>query len=147
MPISHTIHTGFTVRDLSHMLAFFAQGLGAQVGEIREIPVGDTLGNIIGVPGARARVAMATLPGGHVVELLEYDESESKQVAPRPCDIGAAHLALQVESIKESLRAVHKFGFQCAGKTQYLTGGQFAGRHVTYIRDIHGFTLELVGGP
>lgn len=147
MAVLHTIHTGLTVHDLAHMLAFFGQVLGADVGEIRQVPVGDTLGHITGVPGAQARVCMATLPGGHVVELLQYSAPGSATtVAPRPCDIGAAHLALRVASVAETASRAQAFGFAVAGQMQFLPGGPFAGQWVSYVRDTHGFTLELIGG-
>jgi hypothetical protein len=147
MAVLHTIHAGFTVHDLAHMLAFFGQVLGAEVGEIRQIPIGDTLGNITGVPGAQARVCMVTLPGGHMVELLQYAAPASATtVAPRPCDIGAAHLAMQVDSVADTATRAQTFGFAVAGQMQFLPGGPFAGQWVTYVRDTHGFTLELIGG-
>lgn len=148
MPVLRTIHTGLTVHDLEHMLAFFVACLDAEAGEIRQIPVGDTLGHITGVPGAQARVAMLTLPGGHVVELLQYSAPEgATRMAPRPCDIGGAHLALEVESMATTVQAAQRFGFDVAGRMEVLTGGPFAGRCVTYVRDAYGFTLEFIGGP
>jgi catechol 2,3-dioxygenase-like lactoylglutathione lyase family enzyme len=147
MAVLHTIHTGLTVHDLANMLAFFGQVLGAKVGEIRQIPVGETLGHITGVQGAQARVCMVTLPGGHVVELLQYSAPASATtVAPRPCDIGAAHLALQVDSVADTASSAQTFGFAVAGQTHFLPGGPFAGQWVAYVRDTHGFTLELIGG-
>jgi glyoxylase I family protein len=148
MSILRTIHTGLTVHDLAHMLAFFGQVLGAEVGEIRQIPIGDTLGHITGVKGAQARVCMVTLPGGHMVELLQYDAPASATaVASRPCDIGAAHLALQVDSVADTASRARAFGFSVAGQLQFLPGGPFAGQWVAYVRDPKGFTLELIGGP
>lgn len=147
MSVLRTIHTGLTVHDLEHMGAFFRQVLGADVGEVRQIPMGDTLGHITGVRGAQARVCMVTLPGGHVVELLQYDApSSATTVAPRPCDIGAAHLALQVSSVAGLANRSKDFGFEVAGQLQFLPGGPFAGQWVAYVRDSHGFTLELIGG-
>ena len=147
MAVLRTIHTGLTVHDLAHMLAFFGQVLGADVGEVRQIPKGDTLGHIVGVQGAQARVCMVTLPGGHVVELLEYAAPASATtVAPRPCDIGAAHLALHVDSVADIASRAKAFGFAVAGQMQFLPGGPFAGQWVAYVRDAQGFTLELIGG-
>lgn len=147
MAVLHAIHTGLTVHDLPHMLAFFGQVLGADVGEIRQIPVGDTLGYITGVSGAQAHVCMVTLPGGHVVELLQYSAPASAtNAAPRPCDIGAAHLALRVESVAETATQAQAFGFAVAGRLQFLPGGLFAGQWVAYVRDTQGFTMELIGG-
>ncbi|MCE2660306.1 MAG: VOC family protein [Rubrivivax sp.] len=146
MAVLHTIHTGLTVYDLSHMQAFFRQVLGADIGEVRQIPVGDTLGHITGVPGAQACVCMVTLPGGHVVELLQYSAPASATpAAPRPCDIGAAHLALRVESVADTAGRSQAYGFTVAGQMQYLPGGPFAGQWVAYVRDAQGFTLELIG--
>jgi catechol 2,3-dioxygenase-like lactoylglutathione lyase family enzyme len=146
MAVKHTIHTGLTVHDLTQMLAFFGQVLNAEVGEIRQIPTGDTLGHITGVKGAQARVCMVSLPGGHVVELLEYSTPASAtSVAPRPCDIGAAHLALRVDSVAATASCSQAFGFAVAGQLQFLSGGPFAGKWVAYVRDTHGFTLELIG--
>jgi catechol 2,3-dioxygenase-like lactoylglutathione lyase family enzyme len=147
MAVLHTIHTGLTVHDLAHMRAFFGQVLDADVGEVRQIPPGDTLGHITGVLGAQARVCMVTLPGGHVVELLEYAAPASAtNMAPRPCDIGAGHLALQVDSVADTAHRAQAFGFSVAGQLQYLPGGPFAGQWVAYVRDPNGFTLELIGG-
>jgi hypothetical protein len=90
---------------------------------------------------------MVTLPGGHVVELLEYSAPESAtSMAPRPCDVGGAHLALEVESVAETTRSIERFGFVVQDRILALPGGPFAGRYVTYVRDQHGFTLELIGG-
>ena len=147
MAVLRTIHTGLTVHDLTHMLAFFGQVLGADVGEVRQIPPGDTLGHITGVLGAQARVSMVKLPGGHVVELLEYAAPASAtNTAPRPCDIGAAHLALQVDSVADIVQRAQAFDFAVAGQLQFLPGGPFAGQWVAYVRDPNGFTLELIGG-
>ncbi len=147
MTVLRTIHTGFTVHDLEQMRAFFADCLGAEAGEIRQVPAGDTLGHITGVHGAAARVVMMTLPDGHVVELLQYSApTSSTQSAPRPCDIGAAHLALEVMSVAGFARDAQRFDFRFAGQPQFLPGGPFAGRWVAYVRDNHGFTIELIGG-
>lgn len=147
MAVLRTIHTGLTVSDLALMRTFFGQVLGADVSEVRQIPLGDTLGHITGVPGAQARVCMLTLPGGHVVELLEYAAPASAtSMAPRPCDIGAAHLALQVDSVADTAKRAQAFGFAVAGRVQFLPGGPFAGQWVAYVRDTQGFTLELIGG-
>jgi hypothetical protein len=67
-------------------------------------------------------------------------------MAPRPCDIGGAHLALEVESVSETVQSIERFGFAVSGRTLTLPGGPFAGRCVTYVRDQYGFTLELIGG-
>lgn len=87
------------------------------------------------------------MPGGHVVELLQYDAPASATtVAPRPCDIGTAHIALQVDSVAKTANLAQAFGFAIAGQMQFLPGGPFAGQWVAYVRDTYGFTLELIGG-
>lgn len=147
MTVLRIIHAGQTAHDLQGMLAFFAQCLGAQAGDVRQILGGDSPGHITGVAGLQARVAMLTLPDGHAIELLEYRApGGATQIAPPPCGTGAAHLALAADSVSATALAAQGLGFAVAGEVLALPGGPFAGQHVACIRDERGFTLALIGG-
>ncbi len=147
LPVRRLIHTGMTVHRLEPMMSFLVEVLGFTSAPVRQIPQGPTLPTITGIADAAARVVMVTSPCGAVVELLEYSAPESATMrAPRPCDIGAAHLALDVESVQDVIDRAASWGFAVAGGIQPLTGGPFAGRSEAYISDAQGFTLELIGG-
>jgi glyoxylase I family protein len=146
VPIRRVIHTGMTVHPLEPMVSFLVEVLGFIAAPVRQIPPGPTLPTITGIADAAARVVMVTSPCGAVVELLEYSAPASATgIAPRPCDIGAAHLALDVASVQDVIERAAAWGFEVAGGIQSLSGGPFAGRRVAYIRNAQGFTLELIG--
>lgn len=143
--VTHTIHTGFTVSDIEHMSAFFRLCLGFEVSEPRFPPRPDVLPAVTGVPAAQAKIVMVTLPG-HVIELLEYMAPDSSTTsAPRPCDIGFAHIAIGVDNVAAVIAAATVYGFAIGGSIYRADGGPFSGREVAYIRDQFGFTIELVG--
>lgn len=143
--VTRTIHTGFTVNNLERMSRFFQDCLGLEVSEPRSPPRAEVLPSVTGVPGAQARIAMVTLPG-HVIELLEYSSPGSAtSSAPRPCDVGFAHIAIEVANVSEVISAAKDYDFAIGGSIYRADGGPFSGRPVAYIRDQSGFTIELVG--
>ena len=143
--VTRTVHTGFTIQNLERMSMFFRECLGLDVSEPRSPHRADVLPEVTGVAGAQARIAMVTLPG-HVIELLEYSAPESlTSSAPRPCDIGFAHIAIEVGNVPEVVDAAKSYGFAVGGSIYRADGGPFSGRQVAYVRDSGGFTIELIG--
>lgn len=143
--VKRTIHTGFTVDDLERSSRFFRDCLGLAVSAPRSPPSAEVLSSVTGVAGAQARIAMVSLPG-HEIELLQYSSPTSATAsAPRPCDVGFAHLALEVDDVAAVVAAARGHGFALGGDIFPSVAGPFAGKRVAYIRDPHGFTLELIG--
>ena len=143
--VTRTIHTGFTVCNIESMSLFFRECLGLDVSEPRSPPRADVLPVVTGVAGAQAKIAMVTLPG-HVIELLEYmTPGSATPCAARPCDIGFAHIAIEVRDVPAVIGAAADYGFAIGGSIYCADGGPFSGRQVAYIRDQLGFTIELVG--
>jgi hypothetical protein len=72
MAVLRTIHTGLTVHDLEQMKGFFVDCLGAQAGETRQIPTGETLATWVNRLSAakRATNILAARIGPTVCELL-----------------------------------------------------------------------------
>lgn len=143
--VARTIHTGFTVSDLERMRRFFKDCLGCEVSEPRSPPRADVLPSVTGVSGAQAQIVMVSLPG-HTIELLEYRSPQSSTTAaPRPCDVGFAHVAIEVVDVAKVAAAASAYGFEIGGSIYLSNGGPFSGKQVAYIRDEFGFTLELIG--
>jgi catechol 2,3-dioxygenase-like lactoylglutathione lyase family enzyme len=139
-----TLHTGFTVADVRRLAAFFRDCLGFEVTEPRS-PPSETLSRIIGVEAAAADVVYVNAPG-HVIELLQYYSPVSGTAnAPRPCDIGFAHLSFLVENVASVADAAARFGFVAETAMPTIQHGPHAGRRATYLRDSHGFSIELMG--
>ncbi len=139
-------HTGITVSDLDRSLAFWRDVLGFELSH-RAHHAGDLASEVTGVPGAE--ISIAVLKGyGHKIELLEYlAPSARKEVDLRPCDVGSVHVALLVDDLNAVLERIAASGWQVAGKPQTLKSGPNAGKHVVYVRDPDGTTIEFMQPP
>ncbi len=140
-------HTGITVSDIERSLAFWQDVLGFELSH-RAHQKGELAEQITGVPGAEILIAVLKAPG-HKIELLEYraPPDRERQNNLRPCDLGAAHIALTVDNLDEVLDRIAAFGWKTAGEPQTLTVGPNAGKRVIYVRDPDGTTIELMQMP
>jgi glyoxylase I family protein len=139
-------HTGITVSDLEHSLAFWRDVLGFELSH-RAHQTGDLAEQITGVPGAEILIAVVKAPG-HKIELLEYRAPADCQHADlRPCDVGSIHVALTVDNLDAVLETIAASGWKAAGKPQTLTTGPNAGKRVIYVRDPDGMTIEFMQPP
>jgi len=140
-------HTGITVSDIERSLAFWRDVLGFELSH-RAHQTGDLAGQITGIPGAEILIAVLKAPG-HKIELLEYRAPADRKHENdrRPCDLGAAHIALTVDNLDAVLDRITSFGWTAAGEPQTLTVGPNAGKRVIYVRDPDGTTIELMQLP
>ena len=88
-------HTGITVSNLEQSLAFWRDVLGFEFSH-RTHQTGELASEITGVPGAEIALAVLKAPGGHKIELLQYNAPPDRKqhVDLRPCDVGHVHVAL-----------------------------------------------------
>ena len=140
-------HTGITVSDIERSLAFWQDVLGFELSH-RAHQKGELAEQITGVIGAEILIAVLKAPG-HKIELLEYraPPDRERQNNLRPCDLGAAHIALTVDNLDEVLDRIAAFGWKTAGEPQTLTVGPNSGKRVIYVRDPDGTTIELMQMP
>jgi len=140
-------HTGITVSDIERSLAFWQDVLGFELSH-RAHQKGELAEQITGVVGAEILIAVLKAPG-HKIELLEYraPPDRERQNNLRPCDLGAAHIALTVDNLDEVLDRIAAFGWKTAGEPQTLTVGPNSGKRVIYVRDPDGTTIELMQMP
>jgi catechol 2,3-dioxygenase-like lactoylglutathione lyase family enzyme len=140
-------HTGITVSNLERSLAFWRDVLGFELSH-RAHQKGELAAQITGVPDAEILIAVVKAPG-HKIELLEYRAPLDRKVSNplRPCDVGAAHVALTVDDIDAVVNAIAASGWQSAGSPQTLTTGPNAGKRVLYVRDPDGTTIEFMQPP
>jgi glyoxylase I family protein len=140
-------HTGITVSNLERSLAFWRDVLGFELShQVRQ--AGHLASEITGVPGAEISIAVVKAPG-HKIELLEYHAPSDRKGSGtiRPCDIGAAHIAITVDDIDAVLEKIAASGWQAAGSPQTLSTGPNAGKRVIYVRDPDGTTIEFMQPP
>ncbi|MEP7014125.1 MAG: VOC family protein [Verrucomicrobiota bacterium] len=142
-----TDHTGITVSNLEHSLAFWQGVLGFELSH-QAHQKGELAGEITGVLGAEISLAVLKAPG-HKIELLQYHAppDRKRHVDIRPCDLGSVHLALTVDDLDAVLSAIAASGWKATGKPQTLKSGPNAGKRVLYVRDPDGTTIEFMQPP
>lgn len=96
-------HYGVTVSDIETMQEFYVDYLGMEeVG--RGTLDGEIVSEITGVEGTVSEVSFLQAGEGEFgVELVEYHSPERKNAneGVRNCDVGATHLCLEVEDVRE----------------------------------------------
>lgn len=142
--ILSTNHTSFTVSNLQRTLAFFRDALGFEVTSVapREAHM---IQSITGVPGAGVMIGYVR-GAGHNIELIEYTgPSDRGQVRPRPCDVGFAHVAYNVENVDNAIAASAPHGVVPLGAVVTVDQGPNKGKRAVYLRDADGITIEFIG--
>lgn len=145
-------HTGWTVKDLDRSLDFYVGLLGMEIVHKRsqDHPY---LGTLVGLPGASIRYAILKLPDGgavasnHLIELIQYLEPQGGEIAPRPCDAGAAHFAFITDDCLAMYERLSSRGVAFANPPVAIQSGINQGGYGCYLRDPDGFTLELLQPP
>jgi glyoxylase I family protein len=140
------LHVGFTVADVRAMAAFMRDCLGFEVTEPRRPPP-SAIAEVTGIAEADVELVYVSAPG-LTMELLQYKSPASATLAGgKPCDLGAAHLALKVPDVAVAVQRAAAWGFVAAAPNlPVIAAGPNQGMRATYIRDSHGFTIELMGG-
>jgi lactoylglutathione lyase len=135
-------HTSFTVADALRGIAFWRDVMGFEL--IEQGPrEGAWLGAVVGVPGARCRIAHLRGHGLHL-ELIQYLEPAGADVTGPPNRPGSAHIAFVVEDIEQQAARMLAAGAAWQGAITRCTSGPAAGCRAAYLRDPNGILVELV---
>jgi catechol 2,3-dioxygenase-like lactoylglutathione lyase family enzyme len=141
-----TNHTSFTVSDLDRSLAFFHEALGLEVTS-RAPRSRELAERVTGVAGADLVVAYVQGPG-HRLELIEYQAPPDRgAVRPRPCDVGFAHIAFDVDDMDAAIAAAAAHGVHPINQTAVIEAGPNKGGKAVYLRDPDGITIEFIQAP
>ena len=107
------------------------------------------LGRHVGYPGVRIDAAFLDLPGGLILELLEY-QVDSKQPNPdATANPGNVHLCLRVDDAQAWWEHAVELGARPLvpeGPVD-IDGGPNVGARASYLRIHDGITLELFQPP
>jgi catechol 2,3-dioxygenase-like lactoylglutathione lyase family enzyme len=112
-------HTGVSVRDIEAAIAFYRDVVGMQQGMDRELE----LGQITGIPGARARVVHMTL-NESTVELFHY-QPEGREPARQHMqnDFGLIHIGFRVANFWDTYRHLRERGVEFLGEPTEVRPG------------------------
>lgn len=136
-------HASFTVPDLDPIVAFFVEGLGYRLVSRGPRDAG-LIERMTGVTGADIEIAFVAGPD-HRIELIRYHgPADRGAVNPRLCDVGAAHVGLDVDDMEGAVAKAGKHGFQPTGDIITINAGPNKDRRVAYLRNGDGITIELL---
>jgi catechol 2,3-dioxygenase-like lactoylglutathione lyase family enzyme len=135
-------HVGITVGQLDRSLAFYRDLLGLDVIGLSD---DEDVGAVVGLPGARARIADLDAGDGQIIELLEYGSAKGAVPVHGPDVAGTCHLSLQVGGLGSALSRLAGAGFRPMGEPAELSGGGvWQDCTAVYLRDPDGFIVELI---
>jgi catechol 2,3-dioxygenase-like lactoylglutathione lyase family enzyme len=143
-------HVGFTVSDLDRSIEWYTFFFD-EPPLLRKVWDVEYVGRIVGYPSVKLDAAFWRLPGGTVLELLQYLEPRQGRVDMESYNTGNAHLCLVVDDLDadfERLRGRAEFRDP---EPVEIPWGPYKGGKACYLRDEDGISIELmqlpVGGP
>jgi catechol 2,3-dioxygenase-like lactoylglutathione lyase family enzyme len=138
-------HTSFTVADVERAVGFWRGVMGFAVADL-SLREGEWLGTVVGVPGARCRIAHLHGHGTHL-EFIQYLVSAGGDVTGPPNRPGTAHVAFIVEDVEGMAERMLEAGASEQGRITRCTSGAAAGCLAVYLKDPNGIIVELVEMP
>jgi catechol 2,3-dioxygenase-like lactoylglutathione lyase family enzyme len=138
-------HTSFTVADIERAVAFWRDVMGFAVADL-SLREGDWLGAVVGVPGARCRIAHLHGHGAHM-EFIQYLTPAGGDVTGPPNRPGTAHVAFLVRNIEALAGRMIEAGASEQGRIARCTSGPAAGCLAVYLKDPNGLIVELAELP
>jgi catechol 2,3-dioxygenase-like lactoylglutathione lyase family enzyme len=95
-------HVGLSVADLERSITFYRDVIGFTLTRIVESPPAMRLGDVVGLPGAAARIAHLVL-GGTMLEIFEYQDPRGRPILSdrTQADQGFIHIGLRSSDTRE----------------------------------------------
>ena len=137
-------HVGMSVASVDRALAFWEPFLGTKA-RWRTVLDRPYLGRHVGYPGVKIDAAFIDLPGGNVLELLDYHVEDKKPGSEWTANPGNVHICLSVENTRSARERAIALGARPVAPEGAIEidGGPNKGAVVSYLRVHDGITLEL----
>jgi catechol 2,3-dioxygenase-like lactoylglutathione lyase family enzyme len=139
-------HFSFTVSNLEETLRFFHDLLGLEATPIREVK-GERIEQILQMPGAWLRICNVTTPDNSNLEFIEYVAPKGEKIDLKTCNVGVAHLALEVDDIQKMYDDLTAKGVKFNHSPLWAEAGALKGWGICYLKGPDGITLELMEAP
>jgi len=142
--VTETTHMSWTVADVDKALARFRDLWGFKVLAQIDGPA-DVCEVLTKVKDAPLKIGHMRTPDGHYVELIQYLGPRDKgRVRCRPCDTGAAHIALGVDDLDAAVAEAKAFGVELMNGVMELYDPGLEGVKACYLKDPDGIMIELI---
>jgi len=139
-------HFSFTVSNLQETLHFFCDLLGLEATPVREVK-GERIEQILQIPAASLRISNVTTPDNGNLELIEYVAPEGAKIDLKTCNVGVAHLALEVDDIQKMYDDLSAKGVKFHHAPLWAGAGALKGWGISYLKGPDGITLEFMEAP
>ena len=139
-------HVGLTVSNLERSIAFYRDLLGFTVAYERGEVTAAYMPRLVGIPGARLKIAGLDIPGLHL-DLVEYIEPTGDARPGPTSDVGNVHVGLSVDDLWAAYRRLSAAGVHFKSEPVSPTAGPNKGGWVIYFVDPDGITLEMIQRP
>jgi catechol 2,3-dioxygenase-like lactoylglutathione lyase family enzyme len=139
-------HVGLTVSELERSIAFYRDLLGFNVAYERGEVTAEYMPRLVGIPGARLKIAGLDIPGLHL-DLIEYLEPKGAALAGPTSDVGNVHVGFTVDDLWAAYRRLCAAGVRFKSEPVSPTTGPNQGGWAVYFVDPDGVTLEMIQRP
>ena len=140
--ISMVNHVSFTVSDLNKSVEFYSDILGLECISILERDE-EFSTNVTGIPGVKMKIAYMKIENCSI-ELIEYISGSGIKLDTKTCNIGSAHICLNIREYDAWLERMRKYNVQFSGKVCVVPAGPNIGKRVCYIKDNDGNNIEFI---
>ncbi len=141
-------HIGMSVASLEAALNFWEGFLGkpARWTTVLDRPY---LGRVVGYPNVAIKAAFVDLPGGGVIELLDYQVAGRVANTDATANPGNVHLCLKVADARSAWQSAVRCGATPVSPDGPVAvdGGPNIGALAAYLRIHDGISLELFQSP
>ena len=141
-------HIGMSVASLEVALEFWEGFLGkpARWSTVLDRPY---LSRVVGYPNVAIKAAFVDLPGGGVIELLDYQVEGRVSNPDATANPGNMHLCLRVSDARKDWEVAVRCGARPISPDGpvAIDGGPNIGAQAAYLRIHDGITLELFQPP
>lgn len=136
-------HIGITVRDVDRSLGFWKAFLGTEP-RWQKVLDAPYLSLITGYSGVSMNAAVIDLPGGQILEILDYRISGKTPNPPDTANPGNIHICVETDDIDALWdRAAAAGAAPVSPGPVEITAGPNKGVKACYLRDPDGITVEL----
>ena len=143
-------HVGFVVSSIERSIPWWSTFLGREPfdeGTWLSSEIGDYVGRAVGYEGCDLSAAFWSVPGGTVLELIEYHNPPTRVVNMETYNVGNAHLCLETHDMAADYARLRDLAEFRSVEPVTSTWGPYKGARVCFLRDPDGITVELVEFP
>ena len=140
-------HVGFAVADLDRSIDFYRDLLEREPAA-RRLYTESYVAEVLGYGEIEIDTAFFELPGGTVLELLEYRKPAGREVDMETANPGNGHLCLLVEDLEREFDRLSQAGdaFR-SDRPVDIPIGPYRGGRSAYLRDPDGISIQLLQPP